>query len=70
MNEEKDKMHVYFTIEWCGEKKHSLDITVDYDETWPEILDHVIRVMEASFGYPFEITDKRGRVYGFGQNDD
>lgn len=70
MSEDNDKMRIYFLMDWCGEKQHTLDISVDYDETWPEILDHVIRVMEASFGYPFDITDKRGRMYGFGKDED
>lgn len=70
MNEEDDKMHVYFCIDWCGEKKHSIELNVDYAEPWPEILDRIVRVMESSFGYSFNITDPRGRVYGFGKDED
>jgi hypothetical protein len=70
MNEEDEKMRVDFSIDFCGEKVHSLSLVLDYDETWPEILDHIVRVMESSFGYPFDITDKRGRVYGFGKFED
>jgi hypothetical protein len=70
MNDEDEKMRVDFSIDWCGEKVHSLSMVFDYDETWPEILDRIVRVMESSFGYAFNITDNKGRVYGFGKVED
>lgn len=70
MNDEDEKMRVDFSIDFCGEKVHSLNMALDYDTPWPEILDRVIRVMESSFGYAFNIKDDRGRVYGFGKDED
>lgn len=65
-----DKMNVSFSIDWCGEKKHSVELHLDYDETWPDILHHIVKTLENSFGYSFNITDDNGRKYGHGSDDE
>lgn len=48
------KMHVSFHIEAHG-KKHTLESEYSDAVPWTEILDDIVGVLEATFGYSFDL---------------
>ena len=49
-----DKCVVRFNITNHG-KQLSFNGEYDFDVTWPEVLDDVVKTLEASYGYSFDI---------------
>jgi len=64
-----DKINIRFEIQGHG-KKTILINTYDDSVMWAEIVDDVVRAMESSWGYSFNITDRHDLgVYYPGKED-
>jgi len=68
MGDDEDKAYVRFSYTNCG-KTIKIDNEYPYDCTWKEILDDVVRALEAEFGYSFRLGEDFG-IYYDGKNDD
>ena len=55
-NKDDDAMRVYFSISNLGQT-NSMTYECEYDTTWDEVLDKVIRTMEAHYGYSFNMNE-------------
>ena len=68
-----DKMIVHFSIRNCG-KSHSFHGYFDDCVTWTEVLDEIVKTLEASFGYAFDLDVETEYglmgVYHKGKDDD
>lgn len=64
-----DKINIRFEIQGHG-KKTILINTYDDSVMWAEIVDDVVRAMESSWGYSFNITDRHDLgIYYPGKQD-
>ena len=54
ITEDEDKAYVRFSYSNCG-KDVKFNGEYDYDVTWPEILSDVVKTLEGSFGYKFDL---------------
>ena len=50
------KMQVHFSITNLGQS-NSMTYDCEYDTTWDEVLDKVVRTLEAHYGYTFNLED-------------
>jgi len=55
-DEDDNMSHVHLSYRSCG-KSISLNNDYSMDVTWDEVLDDVIRTLEAHYGYKFDLTD-------------
>jgi len=69
MNDE-DTIKLSMSIDYCGEKHLSLDITRPFDTTWTVLLNEIVTVLELSYGYSFDMEDKKGNKFGIGHHHD
>ena len=53
-DQEDEKMIVHFSIR-NGGKSHSFHGYFDDFVTWPEVLDEIVKTLEASYGYAFDL---------------
>jgi hypothetical protein len=49
-------MQVHFSITNLGQS-NSMTYDCEYDTTWDEVLDKVVRTLEAHYGYTFNLED-------------
>ena len=72
-DEENPKCIVNFSINNLG-KEHRFHGAFDYDVSWPEVLDEVVKTLEASYGYSFDLDVETPSgtlgVYYKGKDDD
>lgn len=59
MFDEDDKMHVHFSIELFGKTQRFTGV-YDADIQWTEVLNDVVRTLEASYGYSFNLENSHG----------
>lgn len=57
--EDDDKFYVNFSIKYNG---HTHEFNGDFpdDTVWGEILDEVVKTLEASYGYSFDLPKTKG----------
>jgi len=65
MNDE-DVIKLTMSIDYCGEKELSVDITRPFDTQWTVFLNEIVQVLELSYGYSFNIQDDKGKKFGIG----
>ena len=68
-----EKCIVHFSIRNCG-KSHSFHGYYDDCVTWTEVLDEIVKTLEASFSYAFDLDVETENgwigVYHKGKDDD
>mgnify|MGYP001024483730 CR=1 FL=1 len=64
--DEDDKAYMTFEFRNCG-KTVTLNNKYDYDVTWGEVLGDVVRCLEGSYGYSFNLDDFS--IYKRGENE-
>lgn len=69
MFDDDDKMYVNFTINMYG-KTHAFNATLEDAETWTEVLDPIIRTLEAAYGYSFDLDKEDLGIYYPGKKND
>jgi|DEB0MinimDraft_6_1074348.scaffolds.fasta_scaffold04211_2 hypothetical protein len=67
--DEEDKAYVSMTYRAHG-KTHSVNIELDNDCTWDEVLDPIIRTLEAAYGYSFKLDSNKLGIYNPGKQND
>ena len=67
MNDD-DNMKLTMSIDYCGEKTLSVEITRPFDTTWPVFLNEIVQLLELSYGYSFNIQDDKGKKFGIGHH--
>ena len=68
-DEYDDKVNILFEIQGHG-KKTILINTYDDSVAWAEIVDDVVRAMESSWGYSFNVSDRHDLgIYYPGKED-
>ena len=55
MFDDQDKMHVRLSIRLYGHEV-SIDNEYDDDAQWHEVLDDIVKAVEASYGYSFDLN--------------
>ena len=65
MNDE-DVIKLTMSINYCGEKELSVDITRPFDTQWTVFLNEIVQVLELSYGYSFNIQDDKEKKFGIG----
>ena len=66
MFDQSDKMRVGLTITLYG-KTHSMNCEYDDSELWSDVLRDVVKTLEASYGYSFDLEDLG--IYYQGKDD-
>ena len=67
-DEDEDKIYMTFTLRGHGKEQ---SIRCEYDDSvhWSELVDDVVKQIEASWGYTFDLPSELG-VYYKGKNND
>ena len=60
--DEEDKAYVSMTYRAHG-RTHSVNIELDDDCTWDELLEPIIRTLEAAYGYSFDLDSESLGIY-------
>lgn len=66
MFDQPDKMRVGLTITLYG-KTYSMNCEYDADELWGDVLRDVVKTLESSYGYSFDLEDLG--IYYRGKDD-
>lgn len=66
--DEENKAYVSLTYRAHG-KTHSVNITLDDDCTWDEVLGPVISTLEAAYGYSFDLDKESLGIYYPGKSE-
>ena len=71
MNPFDDENKAYVNMSYRAHgKTHSVNIELDDDCTWDELLGPVITTLESAFGYSFDLDKESLGIYYPGKNDD
>ena len=66
MFDQPDKMRVGLTITWYG-KTYSMNCEYEDSAMWGEVLEDVVKTLESSYGYSFDLEDLG--IYYRGKDD-
>ena len=59
---DEEKCRVSFSISLYN-KEHTFSGTYEDDATWIEVLNDVVKTLEASYGYSFDLPEELGVYY-------
>lgn len=67
--DDEDKAYITMSYRAYG-KTHSVNMELDDCCTWDEVLEPIIRTLEAAYGYSFDLDKESLGIYYPGKHDD